>query len=97
LTDAGVTAPRLEPERLQACLAEGASRLARLRRLELLRQAWRRPIEVWLCLDRAVWLERRGYAVEVGTFCDASLTPRNILLRARRLTGREYPCADGPV
>jgi hypothetical protein len=97
LTDAGVTAPRLEPERLQACLAEGASRLARLRRLELLRQAWRRPIEVWLCLDRAVWLERRGYAVEVGTFCDASLTPRNILLRASRLTGREYPCADGPV
>lgn len=97
LEEAGIAGPaRLETSLLDGCLAEGSTRLARLRRLELLRHAWRRPLEVWLCLDRALWLARRGYAVEVGTFCDAALTPRNILLRAQRITGPEYPCGDGP-
>jgi hypothetical protein len=97
LAEAGITVPaRLEPSLLDECLVEGTTRLARLRRLELLRHAWRRPLEVWLCLDRALWLARRGYAVEVGTFCEASLTPRNILLRAQRIIGPEYPCGDGP-
>jgi hypothetical protein len=98
LEEAGITmTASLNTGLLDACLAEGSTRLARLRRLELLRQAWRRPLEVWLCLDRALWLARRGYAVEVGTFCDAALTPRNILLRAKRITGPEYPCGDGPA
>lgn len=58
---------------------------ARIQRLELLRHAFRRALEVWLCLDRACWLEQQGYAVEISTFCAASVTPRNILIEACRV------------
>jgi hypothetical protein len=64
--------------------ARGYARAARVQRLELVRLAFRRPLEVWLVMDMACYLEERGYAVEVGTFCPAELTPRNLLLSARR-------------
>lgn len=56
----------------------------RVQRLELLRHAFRRALEIWLCLDRACWLEQQGYKVEVGVFCTAEITPRNLLISARR-------------
>ena len=62
----------------------GLERAARVRRLELLRLAFRRAIEVWLVLDMACYLEAQGYAVSVGAFCPAELTPRNLLISARR-------------
>lgn len=64
--------------------ALGHARAHRMRRLELLRLAFRRPIEVWLVLDMARFLEDHGYAVALGSFCAAGLTPRNLLLSARR-------------
>ncbi|WNZ84642.1 methyltransferase [Pseudomonas sp. P108] len=64
--------------------AAGWQRLAEVRNLELLRGLFRRPLELWLNLDRAVFLEEQGYAVRLGTFCAASLTPRNLLLLAER-------------
>ncbi|VVQ30696.1 methyltransferase [Pseudomonas fluorescens] len=64
--------------------AAGWQRLAEVRNLELLRGLFRRPLELWLNLDRAVFLEEQGYAVHLGTFCAASLTPRNLLLLAER-------------
>jgi hypothetical protein len=64
---------------------KGAERAARARRLGLLRAAFRRPFEVWLALDRAVWLEEQGMAVRVGTFCERAVTPRNILVLAGAL------------
>ena len=60
----------------------GRERTARARRLGLVRAAFRRPLEVWLALDRAVWLADRGLAVEVGTFCERAVTPRNVLVSA---------------
>ena len=60
----------------------GWQRLAQVRNLELLRGLFRRPLELWLVLDRALYLEENGYRVRVGTFCDAELTPRNLLLLA---------------
>ena len=60
----------------------GWQRLAQVRNLELLRGLFRRPLELWLVLDRALLLEENGYRVRVGTFCDAELTPRNLLLLA---------------
>lgn len=64
--------------------AAGWQRLAAVRNLELVRGLFRRPLELWLLLDRALYLEEQGYAVRLGTFCDYRLTPRNILLLAER-------------
>jgi len=54
-------------------------------RLDLVRFAFRRALELWLVLDRAVYLERAGYAVRVGTFCPRQTSPRNLLIQARFL------------
>ncbi len=64
--------------------ATGWQRLAEVRNLELLCGLFRRPLELWLNLDRALFLAEQGYVVRLGTFCDASLTPRNLLLLAER-------------
>ena len=64
--------------------AAGWQRLAEVRNLELLRGLFRRPLELWLNLDRALFLAEQGYVVRLGTFCDAPLTPRNFLLLAER-------------
>lgn len=64
--------------------AKGWQQHHRVQRLDLLRHAFRRALEVWLCLDRACWLAQQGYAVTVSTFCDASITPRNILINGWR-------------
>ncbi|WP_423204701.1 methyltransferase [Pseudomonas kribbensis] len=60
----------------------GWQRLAEVRNLELLRGLFRRPLELWLNLDRALFLTEQGYVVRLGTFCEAPLTPRNFLLLA---------------
>ncbi|WP_163559962.1 methyltransferase [Halomonas sp. NO4] len=61
----------------------GRRRLVEVTRLELVRHLFRRPLEVWLALDRLLRLEEAGFSVELGTFCARELTPRNLLLRAR--------------
>jgi hypothetical protein len=68
----------------RALEAAGWQRLAEVRNLELLRGLFRRPLELWLNLDRAIFLTEQGYVVRLGTFCDAPLTPRNFLLLAER-------------
>jgi hypothetical protein len=65
--------------------AAGWQRLAEVRNLELLRGLFRRPLELWLNLDRALFLEEQGYAVRLGIFCDTPLTPRNLVLLAERV------------
>ncbi|PAU58524.1 SAM-dependent methyltransferase [Pseudomonas sp. PIC25] len=62
----------------------GWQRLAEVRNLELLRGLFRRPMELWLLLDRALYLQNQGYDVTLGTFCSHRLTPRNALLLAER-------------
>jgi len=64
-------------------LTRGAERLQHTRRMELVTHAFRRPLEVWLALDRALFLSERGARVSLSTFCEAALTPRNILLHAQ--------------
>lgn len=54
----------------------------RVTRLELLRQVFKRPLELWLILDRALYLEQQGYRVSISEFCDRQVTPRNLLLTA---------------
>ena len=64
--------------------ALGWQRLAEVRNLELLRNLFRRPLELWLLLDRALYLQEQGYSVKLGSFCEYRLSPRNLLLLAER-------------
>ena len=72
------------PQDWSAVETAGWQRLAEVRNLELLRGLFRRPLELWLVLDRALFLSEQGYAVRLGTFCETPLTPRNLLVLAER-------------
>ena len=63
---------------------DGWQRLAEVRNLELLRGLFRRPLELWLLLDRALFLQEHGYNVRLGRFCSYQLSPRNLLLIAEK-------------
>lgn len=65
----------------------GRQRHAEVRRLELVRLAFRRPLELWLVLDRALFLARQGYQVRLTEFCARGVTPRNLLITARLEVG----------
>nr|WP_205345828.1 methyltransferase [Pseudomonas nitroreducens] len=65
--------------------ARGWQRLAQVRNLELVRGLFRRPMELWLLLDRALFLEEQGYRATLGAFCATRMTPRNLLLLAERI------------
>ena len=62
----------------------GEARRREVMRLSILRHVFRRPLEIWLALDLALRLENDGYAVSLGRFCERRLTPRNLLISARR-------------
>ncbi len=62
----------------------GWQRQREVMRLSIVRHAFRRPLEVWLVLDLACYLEQQGYAVNIGSFCERQLTPRNLLISARQ-------------
>ena len=76
--------PAPGPQPWEQLEKQGWQRLAEVRNLELLRGLFRRPLEVWLLLDRALYLQEQGYRVRLGQFCPAQLTPRNLLLLAER-------------
>ena len=63
----------------------------RFGRLNLPRLAFRRGLEMWLVLDMALYLARQGYRASISAFCSDALTPRNLLVSARR-----GDLADGP-
>ena len=67
-------------------LAEGEAAWRATVARDAVRSLFARPLEAWLVLDRACYLEEAGYAVEVGTFCDRTLTPRNAIILARQPT-----------
>lgn len=62
----------------------GQQRQRETMRLSLPRFAFRRGLEMWLVLDMACHLEQAGYDVKISCFCARILTPRNLLLSARR-------------
>ncbi|WP_305844037.1 methyltransferase [Photobacterium leiognathi] len=63
----------------------GEKRFAITERMELVRQLFRRPLELWLVLDRVCFLEESDYKVTLGTFCEKQMTPRNLLIHAERM------------
>lgn len=64
--------------------AVGWQRHRDLMRLSIPRHAVRRALEIWLVLDLAIYLGAQGYDASLATFCPRHLTPRNLLLTARR-------------
>lgn len=64
--------------------AAGWAEVRRVRAHGLVRAPFRRPLELWLALDRALALVEAGYRVRLGTFCVDALTPRNLLIVAQR-------------
>lgn len=58
--------------------------LAQIRNLELVQCLYRRPLELWLLLDMALFLQEQGFSVQLGNFCETALTPRNALILAER-------------
>lgn len=65
-------------------LKVGAKRQQLINRIELVRHLFRRPLELWLLLDKMLFLQQYGYQVQAGQFCDYQQTPRNLLLTARK-------------
>jgi hypothetical protein len=74
----------------------GWQRHARVSRMELVRHGFRRALELWLVLDRALYLAECGYYVSVGTFCERHLSPRNLMIRANRPGGSGHRGHDTP-
>ncbi|MEO3865153.1 methyltransferase [Rheinheimera fenheensis] len=67
-----------------AYLARAAKRQLLVRRIELVRHLFRRPLELWLALDKALYLQQHGYNVRLTQLCQREITPRNILLSASK-------------
>ena len=65
-------------------LAQAQPRRLLVKRIELVRHRYRYLLELWLLLDKALYLEEQGYQVTLGTFTDLPNTPRRYLLQAHR-------------
>jgi hypothetical protein len=50
--------------------------------INVVRNVFARPLEVILLLDRVLWMEEQGHAVELLAFFDHSISPRNLGLFA---------------
>ncbi len=69
---------------LDRYLELGQQRVQQIRRMELVQHLFRRPLELWLVLDRMLNLQEAGFHVELTEFCQKKLTPRNLLIKAIR-------------
>jgi hypothetical protein len=67
-----------------ALLQQAEDLLWTIRKYELIHQLFKRPIELWLNLDRCLYLQENGFEVDLRIFCDKSLTPRNLFIQAHR-------------
>jgi hypothetical protein len=75
----GIELPNVDYTRFQHC---GEQRFWAMERLSLVQSGFRRLLELWLVLDKAMYLEERGYQVTLSEFCKRDVTPRNILVHA---------------
>ncbi|OBT15922.1 SAM-dependent methyltransferase [Vibrio sp. UCD-FRSSP16_10] len=66
---------------------KGEQRFQRMEKLSLIQMAFHRPLEMWLIFDKSLFLIENGYKVTVSEFCSKSVTPRNILIHAKREVG----------
>ena len=69
-------------------LALATPRRLLVKRMELVRHRYRYLLELWLLLDKALFLEEQGYQVRLGLFTDLQHTPRRYLLQASKLSAQ---------
>lgn len=62
----------------------GTERFWHMERLSLVQSLFKRPLEIWLVLDKAQFLAESGYNVTVSEFCERHITPRNVLIQATK-------------
>lgn len=65
-------------------LALAKPRRLLVKRIELVRHRYRYLLELWLLLDKALYLAEQDYQVTLGTFTAQQHTPRRYLLLAKR-------------
>lgn len=73
---------------ITAYIDKARIRYQQIRRLQLAAQGFRRPLELWLVSDLALYLEEEvsdDILVTLQEFCPRTLSPRNIQLTASRL------------
>jgi hypothetical protein len=78
--------PAPDAGKVPALLQQAERALLQQRQLELIQHLFRRPLELWLVADLALYLQEQGYQVQLSELCAASLTPRNLLLQAVKNT-----------
>ncbi len=71
----------------QQVLAAAEAHVTRARALALARAQFRRPLEIFVWLDRATWLHEQGQDVHLGLFTDPRNTPRNLAIVAHPSAG----------
>jgi SAM-dependent methyltransferase len=69
---------------LERAAKDARAQHARARRLSLPRAMLARPLEVFVLLDRASFLERHGLTVEIGVLFPNEVSARNLALLARK-------------
>ncbi|KJY85238.1 SAM-dependent methyltransferase [Vibrio galatheae] len=75
----GVGLPRLDYAHYEQL---GSTRYWQMERMSLVQQPFRRALEIWLVIDKALYLQERGYQVTLSEFCCRDTTPRNLLIHA---------------
>ncbi len=73
--------PKLNFENYEALAEE---RFWHMEKMSLVQLVFQRPLEIWLALDKVLYLEERGYCARLLEFCAKSVTPRNILIFSYR-------------
>ncbi|MEZ8946699.1 MULTISPECIES: methyltransferase [unclassified Vibrio] len=66
-------------------LIQGEALFWEMEKLSLVQQVFRRPLEIWLALDRAIYLQEQGYEATIEEFCERSITPRNLLIHGVKI------------
>jgi len=62
----------------------GHERWQAVRRLQLVSHGFRRLLEIWLLHDLSACLQEAHYEVRVEVFCPRSVSPRNVIITAKR-------------
>ncbi|QIR14116.1 methyltransferase [Shewanella aestuarii] len=69
---------------IESYLVIGKQRQRLTQRIDLVRHVFRSVLEQWLVLDRVCFLTEQNYHVTLSKFCPSSITPRNILIDAKK-------------
>jgi hypothetical protein len=69
---------------IESYLVIGQQRQRLTQRIDLVRHVFRKALEQWLVLDRVCFLTEQNYQVTVSKFCPNNITPRNILIDAKK-------------